>query len=586
MTFREERSLLSLLLLVLSVTTTLRISAADYTPTDNILLNCGGSSDVTDTDNRTWIPDVKTKFLSTSGDSKTSQAATQDPTVPTVPYTSARISRSPFTYSFHVASSGRKLLRLYLHPNSYDGLNATNSLFSLSSGPYTLLKNFSAAQALNHDAYVIVKEFVVNVVEGGTLNMTFTPESTPSSSAYAFVNGIEVTSMPADIYTRTDGTLTIDNSTALENVYRLNVGGNDISPSDDDLYRSWYDDQDYIFGASLGITETADRNMTIQYHTGTPVFAPVDVYSTARSMGLTPQVNLNYNLTWVFGVDSGFSYLVRLHFCEVSSSITKINQRVFTIYLNNQTAELEADVAGWTGGNGIALHKDYIVVIPPQEGKGRQKVLMWLALHPNPITKPEYYDSILNGVEIFKMNDSDGNLAGPNPIQLTADPSKALLPRTKSRTAVVAGAGAVVLGLIVGFFAMVAYSRRNQLESDATSGWLPLSLYGNSHSAGSGSYASSLPSNLCRHFSFAEIKAATRNFDESRVLGVGGFGKVYRGEIDGGTTKVAVKRGNPMSEQEECGKGICSEMDTDEIKYDDDNCKGKNSDKSSDVYEL
>ncbi|CAN6977021.1 unnamed protein product [Brassica rapa subsp. trilocularis] len=564
------RSLLSLLLLLLLSITTL-ISAADYTPTDKILLNCGGSSDLTDTDNRTWIPDVKSKFLSSSGDSKTSPAATQDPSVPTVPYMSARIFRSPFTYSFPVAS-GRKFVRLYFYPNSYDGLNATNSLFSLSSGPYTLLKNFSAAQtsqALNY-AYII-KEFVVNV-EGGTLNITFTPESTPSN-AYAFVNGIEVTSMP-DIYSSTDGTLTvvgtssgvtIDNTTALENVYRLNVGGNDISPSaDTGLFRSWYDDQDYIFAASLGIPETADPNMTIQYPTGTPSYiAPADVYSTARSMGPTPQVNLNYNLTWVFSVDSGFSYLVRLHFCEVSSNINKINQRVFTIYLNNQTAEPAADVAGWTGGNGIALHKDYVVI--PPEGKGQQD--LWLALHPNPIDKPQYYDSILNGVEIFKMNSSDGNLAGPNPLpgpKVTADPSKVLQQRTshtKSHTAVVAGAasGAVVLGLLVGFFAVAAYRRRKSGEyqpaSDATSGWLPLSLYGNSHSAGSGktnttgSYASSLPSNLCRHFSFAEIKAATKNFDESRVLGVGGFGKVYRGEIDGGTTKVAIKRGNPMSEQ-------------------------------------
>ncbi|CAH8315631.1 unnamed protein product [Eruca vesicaria subsp. sativa] len=562
MKLTERRSCLSLLLLLLLASSSL-ISAADYTRTDKIFLNCGGSSDQTDTDNRTWIPDVKSKFLSSSGDSKTSPAATQDPSVPEVPYMTARIFRSPFTYSFSVAA-GRKFVRLYFHPNSYDGLNATNSLFTVTSGPYTLLKNFSAAQTAQALTYSsIVKEFVVNV-EAGTLNMTFTPESTPK--AYAFVNGIEVTSMP-DLYSNTDGTLaivgsssavTIDNSTALENVYRLNVGGNDISPSEDTgLYRSWYDDSPYIFGAGAGVTETLDPNITVKYPTGTPTYtAPVDVYSTARSMTPTAQLNLNSNLTWIFSIDYGFTYLVRLHFCEVLPNITKINQRVFSIYLNNQTAELEADVAGWTGGNGIPRPKDYVV--NPPYGKGQQD--LWLALHPYTREKPEYYDAILNGVEIFKMNGSDGNLAGPNPIpgpQVTADPSRVRRPRAQSKnhTAIVAGivSGAAVLGLIVGLCALVAYRRRKagdlQPPSDATSGWLPLSLYGNSHSGGSGKtnttgiYASSLPSNLCRHFSFSE------NFDESRVLGVGGFGKVYRGEIDGGTTKVAIKRGNPMSEQ-------------------------------------
>ncbi|KAG2247938.1 hypothetical protein Bca52824_087566 [Brassica carinata] len=367
-------SLLLLLLLLLLSATTLT-SAADYSPTDNFLLNCGGSSDLPDTDNRTWIPDVKSKFLSSSADSKTSPAATQDPSVPDVPYMTARIFRSPFTYSFPVAA-GRKFVRFHFYPNSYDGLNATNSLFSVSLGSYTLLKNFSAAQTAQALTFsFIVKEFIVNV-EGGALNVTFTPESAPSN-AYAYVNGIEVTSMP-DLYSSTDGSLTvvgssggvtIDNSTALENVYRLNVGGNDISPSDDTgLYRSWYDDQPYIFGAGLGITETADPNMTIEYPSGTPTYvAPVDVYSTARSMGPTPQINLNYNLTWIFSIDSGFSYLVRLHFCEVAPNMTKINQRVFTVYLNNQTAEPEADVAGWTGGHGIPLHKDYVVNPPDDE---------------------------------------------------------------------------------------------------------------------------------------------------------------------------------------------------------------------------
>ncbi|KAL3654840.1 hypothetical protein CASFOL_000626 [Castilleja foliolosa] len=553
---------LTLLLVVFGV-------KANYTPTDKIFLNCGGAPDTTDPDGRKWTSDIGSKFAVSATRSTTATATIQKPSVPDVPYMTARIFQSEFTYSFPVAS-GRKFIRLYFYPESYNNLNASNAIFSVTSGAFTLMRNFSAAlttQALNYD--YITKEFSVNV-PSQVLNITFSP-SPNTSNSYAFVNGIEIVSHP-DIYSSTDGSahvvgqstgFTIDNDTALENIYRLNVGGNDISPSGDTgLFRSWRDDTNYIFSAALGVTLGADPNVTIAYPPGSPDYtAPIDVYSTQRAMGPNASVNVNYNLTWVFDIDSGFSYLVRLHFCEITTIITRVNERVFSIFLNNQTAEQSADVIvfeGGNGNNGVPVHKDYIVFVP----NGPPRQLLWLALHPYTDLKPMYYDAILNGVEIFKISDPRGNLAGPNPDPLpqTSIDDSSNNPSSQSgnnRTGAIGGgvAGGVAALLLLGLCVCLISRRQRQKKDSTTSdGWLPLSLYGNSHSSGSnktnttGSYASSLPANLCRHFSIAEIKSATNNFDEALLLGVGGFGKVYRGEIDSGT-KVAIKRANPSSEQ-------------------------------------
>ncbi|KAG6430758.1 hypothetical protein SASPL_108831 [Salvia splendens] len=533
------------------------VSAADYSATDKIFLNCGGPPDSSDTDGRKWTSDIGSKFALSSTKSSTAPASVQKPSVPEVPYMTARIFQSEFTYSFPV-ESGRKFLRLHFYPASYNGLNASDAVFSVTSGEFTLIRNFSAAlttEALNYD--YLMKEFSVNVPDQ-VLNVTFTP-SPNASNSYAFINGIEVVSHP-DIYT-TDGTepvvgqstgFIIDHSTALENVYRLNVGGNDISSSGDTgLFRSWRDDSVYIFGAANGVTEVPD-NTTIAYPPGSPTYiAPLDVYSTLRSMGPNATINQNYNLTWLFDIDSGFSYLVRLHFCEVTDVITKPNQRMFSIYLNNQTAEEQADVIVWAGGKGIPVHKDYIVFVP--NGPPRQDLR--LALHPYTPLKPQYYDAILNGVEIFKVNDSTGNLAGVNPLPLPQIPDELLDNNSsggKDNKGIIGGVvgGGIAALLVLGLILCVVVQRQRQKKDSSTSdGWLPLSLYGNyAKTNTTGSYASSLPSNLCRHFSVAEIKSATNNFDEALLLGVGGFGKVYRGEIDSGT-KVAIKRGNPLSEQ-------------------------------------
>lgn len=169
-------------------------------------------------------------------------------------------------------------------------------------------------------------------------------------------------------------------------------------------------------------------------------------------MGPYPYMNQNYNLTWIFSVDSGFSYLVRLHFCEVTTQVTKSNQRVFDIFLNNQTAQESADVIVWAQvyglphSNGVPVHKDFVVIVP-DNGEPQQD--LWLALHPHTASKPIFYDAILNGLEIFKINDASGNLGGPNPI-IPAPPvqdkiDKSLSSKGKSKNNIGLIAGCVIL---------------------------------------------------------------------------------------------------------------------------------------------
>ncbi|XP_020097313.1 receptor-like serine/threonine-protein kinase ALE2 isoform X2 [Ananas comosus] len=67
-------------------------------------------------------------------------------------------------------------------------------------------------------------------------------------------------------------------------------------------------------------------------------------------------------------------------------------------------------------------------------------------------------------------------------------------------------------------------------------------ILGTQHSSASASFSSSIATytGQAKTFKLSEIERATNFFDESRILGEGGFGCVYRGELEDGT-RVAVK---------------------------------------------
>ncbi|XP_059451320.1 receptor-like protein kinase FERONIA [Corylus avellana] len=546
-------------------------SAPPYTPTENITLSCGFSDNsIASLDGRIWIGDIKQLQNNASVTSATAQPA---PSI-TVPYRTARLSRSEFTYVFPQVTAGKKFIRLYFYPVTYQNYERSEALFSVKVGPYTLLQEFNASVTADADANpsnTIQREFCINIEDDQGLNITFAP-SHANLEAYAFINGIEIISMPPFLYYSAEkdqgfefigqenNLARIENDHALETLYRINVGGSDISPAQDTgMFRTWSSDGDYLTVPGSSVLPV---NLTIRilFKGTAPYTAPEEVYRTARTMGTDKEINKNYSLTWEFPVDYGFSYLVRLHFCEFQPEINKEGDRVFLIFIDNQIAEKRFDVISSSGGKGVPVYKDYAVLMPTAQGKEKKLINLSVALRANPADwQTVRSDAILNGIEIFKLSDFNRNLAGPNPDPLpiipttTAPPSQffgkqtrvAISKKTKSILGIVVP-GVVVLS-IIGFLLFRRAKRvKRECSSNRTSWWHPFSFSKTKSNQTSGSY---LPSDLCRYFSLAEIRAATNNFNDVFIIGVGGFGNVYKGYIDDGATPVAIKRLNPGSQQ-------------------------------------
>ncbi|XP_062119668.1 receptor-like protein kinase FERONIA [Humulus lupulus] len=512
-------------------------------PVDNITLDCGSLSDHDADDGRKWIKDEPSKFVQTQVQQANSTYASTAISLtnfgPKVPYFTARIFRSPFTYSFLV-TPGPKFVRLYFYPAQYQDFDASKAYFHVTAGSFTLLKNFSAnlvAKSLNQD--FLMREFCVNVVQPNKkLDITFVPQSSADYS-YAFVNGIEIFSMPADLYYGAQEGMTppsfvghssqffdITEELALETIWRVNMGGRSIPANDDTgMYRKWSDQ-----GNSILVTDNhlpfnpSHVTKPLEYSKIRKDTAPAEVYQTALSMGNSTAYNIRHNFTCLFPVDRGFNYLVRLHFCEFEDLITKVGDRRFSIYIGNQMAREYVDIIEFSGGNGIPIFQDYVIYIDNKDS-------LSIDLHPNENSR--YPDTILNGVEVFKISKS-GNLAGPNPGQQQATPflnaaEKSTKKKKKTTLFIALGTGTGLLVIIVSWVVLWAV-RKKKFFYD--------SYKGKSNRL---SKASSLPEDICRRFSLSEIETATNDFDDELVIGRGGFGNVFRGVIDIGST-VAVKR--------------------------------------------
>ncbi|XP_028795613.1 probable receptor-like protein kinase At5g38990 [Neltuma alba] len=482
-----------------------------YNPVDHFAISCGSSDNSPPSDGRNWTADSGRFSLIKLYDSYKSSVSTNS-LVKTIPYNTARFSLSEFSYFLPVRTNGQKFIRLYFYPSSHArNLLRSDSFFSVTVGSHTLLKDFNAS--ITADAAgkkTILLEYCVHIGDpSGGLNITFTPNPSHQNS-YAFVNGIEVVSMPTFLYytnlSNSQGIFIqypVTNDSALQTAYRINVGGRQIPPENDTgMFRRWDLDKAYL-KRERPRSVSAGHGLKPIY-TGEPsYFTPDEVYMTARNYG-TKETS-KFNVTWEFEVDLGFIYMVRLHFCEFDENIEKVGDRVFQIFINDALVEAVADVMSWTQSQrNVPVHRDYQMWMPMDGSSKKLNISIKLQPEPTPRSRSTYRDVLLNGIEILKISDFNNNLGGPNPDQ---PPSPSFLPKASNHNAqkrrvisilVGSASGFIVLSLIV----LLTYRRFARLQS-----------------------VKGIPSG-----------------DQNHYQRVGGFGNVYKGQIDNGSVVVAIKR--------------------------------------------
>ncbi|KAG0477223.1 hypothetical protein HPP92_014064 [Vanilla planifolia] len=509
--------------------------SAQFTPLDNYLLACGSSRKVPVQD-RIFLPDSEQSSFSLKTSEDSSFSAPSNTSLSPV-YRSVRVFTKPAFYHFDIRQPGRHWVRIYFAPIAVPGQDLSSAPLTVLTDDFVLMNNFTFK---NSKYSYLFKEYSINVTSNSLVISFIT-----SNVSVSFVNGIEVVSVPDELIY--DQALAIPSAPfsglsnrGLETMFRLNVGGPLLNSQNDSLGRTWENDGKYLHVNNSAVNVSVDP-LTINYPVGfASDTAPKLVYATADAMGDANVTDLNFNITWVFSVDPSFLYLIRLHFCDIISKA--MNTLVFNVYINSDIAIPSLDLSSLKGDLSVPYYKDFVSNSSNSNGS--------MSVSVGPDSLADFSNAILNGLEIMKISNEVKSFDGLNSVEdLRPTP-----PSRKNRVAIVVGslAGSLLVVALAALCYCCFVVRRSKTSGHGHT-WLPLPLYGNSHSISKASTTSasciSLAStNLGRIFMIQELMDATNKFDDTLLLGVGGFGKVYKGTLDD-DTKVAVKRGNPRSEQ-------------------------------------
>ncbi|KAK0578174.1 hypothetical protein LWI29_006271 [Acer saccharum] len=524
---------------------------------DWLILDKVSDSSVTTVDGRKWVGDLVTNknvtLSSVAGVAVNTSTTLSGDSIFKSLYKSARIFADGLNYTFEIVP-GNYIVRLHFCPFPFENYNVNESSFSVVANGFKLLSQLSVPGEISHKnmflqnsggnaSFSLVKEYMLGI----HLDM-LRIELIPNKGSFGFVNAIEIVPVVdelfADAIRKVGGNDMNFNLSGrgIETMYRLNVGGPEIKPNQDsDFWRTWEVDSSYMITANAGSEISNTSNITYSSMNDSSV-APVFVYETARIMSNNQVLEKRFNMSWKFEVDPDFDYLVRLHFCELVYD--KAHQRIFRIYINNRTAANNFDIFAQSGGMNRAYHQDYFDAVSSKVDT------LWIQLGPDTAAGASGTDALLNGLEVFKLS-RNGNLAYVEKYD-SAGRSGGRSKNWILWVGMAAGIASVaILAVIVTIIFYICKNRREKssdAKNNSSPGWCPLFLHRAKGTGIQNPIEPMAPTRVGKRFMLAEIRAATNNFDDSLVIGVGGFGKVYKGEIEDGSL-AAIKRANPQSEQ-------------------------------------
>ncbi|KAG7567384.1 Protein kinase domain [Arabidopsis thaliana x Arabidopsis arenosa] len=517
--FQDSVSLfVTIMVLVLLPRLTLSATST-YTRPEKFYVNCGSDSNVF-YGGQTFVGDKNSSGNSVSFTNKGTEVIDDQSSVAPEIYRTVRIFRRPSSYEFKLDSLGLHFVRLHFSVvfSRADLLTARFTV-SATSGSNHHLKSFPLQ---NFTETPRVEEFLLMMD-----SLEFEVRFAPDHSSLAFVNAIEVFSA------RNDLEILPDFDKNLHTIYRLNIGGEKITPDNDTLGRTWSpDDDDFLFRKDSAriINSPQKPNYEGGSLSATEFTAPDFVYKTAKAMNRSSneRVGMLTNVTWSFKVKINYRHFIRIHFSDILSNFSDSDSD-FYLYVNGYW---RVDVK--PSERPTLATPFFIDVVNVSDGSGLLNISIG--------TKDKDKDAgFLNGLEMMEVLSKHGS-----------DSSN----RSSSRVHIIAScvsaaASALVLSLLFMVFLKRRRSKKTKPDVEGTV-WSPLPLHrgGSSDNRPISQYHNSPLRNLHLGLTipFTDILSATNNFDEELLIGKGGFGDVYKAILPDGT-KAAIKRGKTGSGQ-------------------------------------